>query len=122
MAEPMNILLTSVGRRVSLLESFRAALGDLGLKGRVLGADRTSLAPGFQAADEGFLVPTAAGPDYVQALLDICRRQHVALVIPLIDWELATIAAARVVCGGRHAGGRLGPAGRGDLPRQAPHL
>ena len=61
----------------------------------MLGADRSSLAPGFQAADEGFLVPTAAGPDYVQALLDICRRQHVALVIPLIDWELATIAAAR---------------------------
>jgi carbamoyl-phosphate synthase large subunit len=95
MGEPVNILLTSVGRRVSLMEAFRRALKDLGVEGKVYGADRSSMAPGFQVADEGFLVPAVAGPDYVEALLEVCRRRRIALLIPLIDWELAAIAEAR---------------------------
>jgi len=95
MAEAVNILLTSIGRRVSLLESFRAALADLGLKGRVFGADRSRMATAFHLADEAFLVPAASeGEVYVEALLEICRSRRVDLVVPLIDWELALLAGA----------------------------
>ena len=95
MAETVNILLTSIGRRVSLLGSFRAALADLGLKGRLLAADRSRMATAFHLADEAFLVPAASeGDAYVEALLEICRSRRVDLVVPLIDWELAVLARA----------------------------
>ncbi|MCX5685831.1 MAG: ATP-grasp domain-containing protein, partial [Planctomycetota bacterium] len=90
-----NILLTCVGRRVALLESFRRAMGNLGIKGRLYGADHSALAPGFHVADEGLLVPSVAGPDYVEAILDQCRRHEIGLVVPLIDWELESLSQAR---------------------------
>ncbi|MBE3068694.1 MAG: ATP-grasp domain-containing protein [Planctomycetes bacterium] len=95
MAETLNILLTCVGRRVALLESFRKAMADLGLRGRVYGADQSPLAAGFHVADEGLLVPPVKGPGYVEAIGAICRRREIGLVVPLLDWELAALADAR---------------------------
>lgn len=95
MADTLNILLTCVGRRVALLESFRRAMGNLGIKGRLYGADHSALAPGFHVADEGLLVPSVAGPDYVEAILEQCRRHEIGLVVPLIDWELEALSQAR---------------------------
>ena len=95
MAETLNILMTCVGRRVSLVQAFRRTLSDLGLKGRVFVADWSPLAPAFYVADEGFLVPGINAPDYVDVLLDFCRRREVNLVIPLIDTELLTLARVR---------------------------
>jgi len=95
MAETLNILLTCVGRRVALLEAFRRAMANLGVKGRLYGADHSALAPGFHVADEGLLVPSVSGPGYVEALLDLCKRHEIGLVVPLIDWELEPLAAAR---------------------------
>ena len=96
MPETVNILLTCVGRRVALLEAFQRALKGLRLKGRLYGADHSRLAAAFHRVDEGFLVPSAKeGPAYVEALLDICRQHRVGMVVPLIDWELADLVAAR---------------------------
>lgn len=95
MAESVNILLTSVGRRVSLMNEFRRAMSDLGITGRLLAADWSGLAPAYHLADEAFLVPGVNSPDYVDALLDICSREDVNLVIPLIDWELHVVARER---------------------------
>jgi carbamoyl-phosphate synthase large subunit len=92
MAETLNILLTSIGRRVALLEAFRQALADLDVKGRVVAADHSPLAPAFQLADERLLVPPVDGAGYVDALLDICRRRAIGLVVPLIDWELPVLS------------------------------
>ncbi|HZZ83186.1 MAG TPA: ATP-grasp domain-containing protein [Anaeromyxobacteraceae bacterium] len=90
----MNVLLTSVGRRVALLRSFRRELAALG-PGRVLAADASALSAGFQDADGGFLVPPCTSPDYVPALLDLVRRERVGLLVPLIDPELEVLARAR---------------------------
>ena len=95
MSERVNILLTCIGRRVSLLEAFQRALAAVGVEGRILGADWSRMAPAFHVADEGFLVPGVNAPDYVDVLLDVCRQQEVDLVVPLIDWELVTLAEAR---------------------------
>jgi len=95
MAERVNILLTCIGRRVSLAEAFRRALASVGVEGKIFGADWSRLAPAFHAADEGFVVPGVNAPDYVDVLLDLCRRREVDLVVPLIDWELTTLADAR---------------------------
>ena len=46
-------------------------------------------------ADRGFLVPGVNSPGYVGAVLDICERNKVGLVVPLIDWELHALSEAR---------------------------
>ena len=94
MAKTLNILLTCIGRRVALLEAFRKALTDVGIKGRVVAADHSPMAAAFHLADDGLLVPSVGGPGYVNTLVDICRERDVGLVVPLIDWELAGLAAA----------------------------
>jgi carbamoyl-phosphate synthase large subunit len=89
-----NVLITSAGRRVALLRAFRSALDALG-GGRVLAADARPSAPALHEADGHFLVPPCDGPDYVPALVDICRREDVVLVVPTIDTELPALARAR---------------------------
>ncbi|HUX15412.1 MAG TPA: hypothetical protein VMW52_03010 [Phycisphaerae bacterium] len=95
MGETLNILLTGAGWRVSLVEAFRRALADLGLKGRVLVAEQSPLAPAFHLADEGFVVPLAADAHHVEALLAICRRHKVGLVIPVADEDVEAASRAR---------------------------
>jgi carbamoyl-phosphate synthase large subunit len=88
----MNILLTSVGRRVELVRLFRRALGD---KGEVHATDMDSTAPGLYAAHNAVLAPRVGSGKYVPTLVDFCRRNRVAAVVPLIDTELPVLARAR---------------------------
>jgi carbamoyl-phosphate synthase large subunit len=94
-AAPFNILLSSAGRRVALLELLRRTLSDLTLPGRVLAADLSRLSSAFQRADQGFLVPPCTHLDFVPALLRLCEAEQVRLIIPTIDTELAVYAAHR---------------------------
>jgi carbamoyl-phosphate synthase large subunit len=89
-----TVLLTSAGRRVSLLRAFRRAVAALG-GGRVLAADVSGTAAALHEADAHFRVPRCDAPDYVPALLDICRREGVVLVVPTIDPELLPLSCAR---------------------------
>ncbi|MGH3850913.1 MAG: hypothetical protein ACRDRT_14635, partial [Pseudonocardiaceae bacterium] len=57
MDNPYNVLISSAGRRVALVEIFRHALSDLDLSGRVLAADASELAAASRCADASFVVP-----------------------------------------------------------------
>jgi carbamoyl-phosphate synthase large subunit len=91
----VTVLVSSAGRRVELLRGFRAALHDLDLDGRVLAADRSWYSSALHSADEHFLVPGCDDPDFVARIVEVCRDQHVDLVVPTIDPELPVLAAAR---------------------------
>ena len=45
---PFNILFTCAGRRVALIRTFRQALDELGLSGRLVGTDITASAPALR--------------------------------------------------------------------------
>jgi carbamoyl-phosphate synthase large subunit len=90
-----TVLLSSAGRRVALLESFRAALRELGEDGRVLAADASPLSSAFHRADEGFLVPECTSSEFVPELLRLCSEHAVRLVVPTIDTELLVLAEHR---------------------------
>jgi carbamoyl-phosphate synthase large subunit len=77
------------------MQAFQRAMADLGIQGRIVAADRSSLAPALYLADEGVLVPSGDDLNYVETLLKICRRREIGLVIPLADRELETVARAR---------------------------
>ena len=91
----VTVLVSCAGRRVELLRSFRAALHDLDLGGRVLAADRSWYSSALHSADERFQVPGCDDPDFINRMVDLCREQHVDLVVPTIDQELPVLAAAR---------------------------
>ncbi len=86
----MNILITSAGRRSSLVEAFKAAAHPRG--GRVLVADVDALAPTCALADGAFQVPKVTHPDYLATLLALCQAEGVRVVVPTIDTELPVLA------------------------------
>ena len=90
-----NILISSAGRRVGLLESFRESLGALHLTGRLIAVDATEHAAAGEMADAFYLVPKCSDPLFISAVLEICRREQIKLVVPTIDTELRYYAAGR---------------------------
>ncbi len=95
MAPELNVLISSAGRRVALQRIFRDALGELSLSGRVLAADASAASSAFHAADEAILVPRCTDPEFVPAMLEVCRTHRVGMVIPTIDPELEIYAQHR---------------------------
>lgn len=91
----LNVLFTCVGRRVELLQAFRAAAEAHGVDLKVTGADKSRLAPALHLCDRAVVTPEVLDPSYVSQLLDAVRRERVDLLIPLIDHELLVIAGAR---------------------------
>ncbi len=95
MGQRFTILLTSAGRRVELAECLVRAARAEGCEPRLLACD---LDPGWSAAcllaDAAFAVPRCDDPAYGVALLELCAREQVDLLVPTIDPELAPLAAA----------------------------
>jgi carbamoyl-phosphate synthase large subunit len=98
MQDAITILFTSAGRRNQLMGCFRQDAEELGIRLRVLAADMDpEMSPASREADARFQVPRCTHSDYVQALLDICRGEHVNLIVPTIDTELAVLSRERTV-------------------------
>lgn len=90
-----NVLLTAGSRRVALVQAFRAAIRAHGVPGSVIVTDVNPLSPSVHVADRSYRVPLATDESYITELLTICEAEQVRLVVPTIDDELPTIAAAR---------------------------
>ena len=99
MAQPVdksiNVLFTSAGRRVELLRAFRRAYQSLDLKGSIIAIDIDPLAPALQVADKTYMVPRLNSPEYIPMLIEICKREHPALIFPLIDPDIPVLAEHR---------------------------
>ena len=91
----MNVLFTSVGRRVELVRAFRQAFENLQLPGKTIAVDVNPLAPALQIADRPIIVPRLTSPDYIPTLIQICQSEQVDLIIPLIDPDLLMLARCR---------------------------
>jgi carbamoyl-phosphate synthase large subunit len=92
---PLNVLISSAGRRVTLLRGFQEALEALRVTGHVFATDASPLAAAWHAADDRWIVPRCDDPQFIPTLLDICERRNVRVVIPTIDTELAALAEHR---------------------------
>ena len=83
-----NILITSVGRRVSLVRLFKKAFKDLNINGLVYAVDMDMHAPALYVADKFQIVKRVTESGYVEQLCDICEENKINLIIPTIDTEL----------------------------------
>lgn len=91
-AESLSVLFACIGRRVSLLNSFRRAAKQLKINASFFGTDTTQLSPALQLCDKGFLVKPVTHPGYIRQLLSIVKANKVKLLIPTVDLDLKILA------------------------------
>jgi len=92
MADKIGILFTCIGRRVSLLNSFRTAAKQLGIKAMFYGTDTTVLSSAIQLCDKGFVVKPTVHADYIRQLLSIVKTNKIKLLVPTVDLDLKVLA------------------------------
>jgi carbamoyl-phosphate synthase large subunit len=93
-----NILLTSAGRRVELLQAFRDNATALSHEIGVFGADlKPALSSACRAADAFFPLPRVTDSGYIDKLLSLCVENEIGMVVPTIDTELAVLAENRLL-------------------------
>ena len=88
----MNVLFTCIGRRVSLLESFRRAAKQLKINASLLGTDTTELSPALQLCDQRFSVKPTTHTGYIKQILSIVKANRVKLLVPTVDLDLKLLA------------------------------
>ena len=89
------MLFTSVGRRVELISAFRRAAERKGFRITICGADIVNDAPALAFCDRTFIVPRISDPEYIPALLELCRNEGINALIPTIDTDLLLISENR---------------------------
>jgi len=91
-ADSLSVLFTCIGRRVSLLNCFRRATGQLKINASFFGTDTTELSSALQLCDKSFLVKPITHPDYIKQLLTIVKTNKVKLLVPTVDLDLKLLA------------------------------
>lgn len=92
----MNILITSAGKRVSLVEMFKKEVATEDASAKVMTTDANpSLSAACQVADAFFKVPRIDSSTYIEVMLDICTTHRIKLLVPTIDTELLLLAQNR---------------------------
>lgn len=90
--QPMNVLLTSVGRRSYLVRYFREALRG---RGRVIVTNTHPDTSGMNEADVAIIVPPSHDSSYINVIEDICRHHNVGILCSLHDLDVFVLAQHR---------------------------
>jgi len=87
-----NILITSIGRRVELIQLFKSAINEKKLDCKVLGVDISNTAPGSKFVDIFETISKVDSNTYAEELLSAIKRHNIGLIIPTIDTELSMLS------------------------------
>lgn len=85
----VNVLILSAGTRNKIVQYFRRTLAG---KGTVVATDMSTMAPAIYEADRYYIVPRMTAPNYLEVILDICKKENITGVLSLIDPELSLLA------------------------------
>lgn len=88
----MNILILSAGTRNKIVQYFVKTLNGTG---KIIATDMSNLAPAIYEADKYYIVPEMTAPEYLDVVLDICKKEEITGVLSLIDPELSLLAENR---------------------------
>lgn len=89
-----NVMVTCGGKWVGIILQLREAMQRHSAlaTGKIVVVSSDELTPAGCFADEAVRVPLICEPDYVDRLIEICRRHRIRVVIPLIDLDLERLA------------------------------
>ena len=88
-----NILITSAGKRVTLIKQFQETLRRFYPEAKVFTTDMNpAMAPAGIASDGCMVVPRVTAPGYIEVLLTICKEKGIRIIVPTIDTELLVLA------------------------------
>lgn len=87
-----HILFTGAGRRIELMQAFRQAALQEGVKLKLYGADMTDTAPALAYCDHTRIVCGMRETEYIPSLLKICEQDKIDLLIPTIDTDLLVLS------------------------------
>lgn len=90
--ESFNILILSAGRRVELIKCFKEAAQKLHIQSKIVAADISDTAPAIYFADEKYQIPRIGAEGYLEAIIKICQKESIKLVVPTIDTELMILS------------------------------
>lgn len=82
----------SVGRRGELMKDFRASMQE---GSRIVATDNSPYAPALYFADKQYIVPRINEPEYIDTILNICRKEQINAVTTFIDPEIMLLAENR---------------------------
>jgi carbamoyl-phosphate synthase large subunit len=91
-----NILITSAGRRVSLVKIFKDTLKKFNPNGKVYTTDMNPYLSSACQISDGFLkVPRVTEKGYVKILKEYCLSNDISIIVPTIDTELNILSAVK---------------------------
>jgi len=94
----VNILITSAGRRVELVQEFIEKAKFLSESSKVFTTDfNPDLSAACQVADRSIKSPKVTDPSYPDFLLRICIDNNITLIVPTIDTELLVLSDIKQV-------------------------
>lgn len=92
----MNILITSVGRRVGLVQAFKKELKDQYPESLLFTTDlNPEFSPACHFSDKSIKVGLFTDPDYISILLKHSIQNDIKLIIPTLDTELELLSRNR---------------------------
>ncbi len=84
----MNLLITSIGKRVELITHLKKSFRVVGCDGSVINAAR-------HFTDSFYKIPRCNEPGYIDKLLEICEKENINAIIPLYEAEFPILNEAR---------------------------
>lgn len=91
----INILITSAGRRVELINCFQNAKKNLNIVGNIVAADASNTAPACFFADKKYQVCRIDHDSYIPQIIEICKKEKINLIVPTIDTELIKLSQGK---------------------------
>ena len=88
----INVLILSAGRRVELVRCFKEARNNLGIEGDVVAVDISATAPAIYHADKHHTVPKISADNFVDEIINVCKKENIDLIVPTIDTELKKLS------------------------------
>ncbi len=90
----VNFLFTSIGRRVELVKHFCRWAEEQG-NSKIVSVDISSLAPASYFTHKHYSVPRFNDSQYIPALLEICEKENIRGLIPLLEPEFPVLSENR---------------------------
>lgn len=88
----MNILFCSAGRRCELIKNFKESMCE---GSKIIVTDMSNTAPALYVADKYYIVPPIKSEEYLDVLIDICKKENIQVITTLIDPEIKILSKNR---------------------------